>query len=184
MRRTTRRAIAFVAAILVVPAVACVIADPPAQIPVPPLTQPWILSANVTPATNSILETWPRAFVVPVYVDDPGATIEWRAFPDYDPFGTISFTQGNVGPASADDAGIRNIEARLSPPVDPNACHTLEILVALSFAEDHTPASPGGDSITWFYSPTGSLADCPVYDAGPVPDASDSGDDASDGAGG
>jgi hypothetical protein len=184
MRRTTRRAIAFVAAILVVPAVACVIADPPAQIPVPPLTQPWILSANVTPATNSILETWPRAFVVPVYVDDPGATIEWRAFPDYDPFGTISFTQGNVGPASADDAGIRNIEARLSPPVDPNACHTLEILVALGFTEDHTPASPGGDSITWFYSPTGSLADCPVYDAGPVPDASDSGDDASDGAGG
>ena len=77
-----------------------------------------------------------------------------------------------------------NPKARLSPPVDPNACHTLEILVALGFTEDHTPASPGGDSITWFYSPTGSLADCPVYDAGPVPDASDSGDDASDGAGG
>ena len=29
----------------------------------------------------------------------------------------------------------------------------------------------GGDSVTWFYAPNGSLAGCPLFDAGPPADA-------------
>jgi hypothetical protein len=178
MTRSTRRTLAVLAATMVAPAVACVIADPPAQLPVPPQTPPWIESANVTPPV-SVLESWPLEFVVPVYSDDPSATIAWQAFLDYDPASPTSFfPNGTLDPSSSDDAGVRILETRLSAPADLNDCHTIEIIVAAKFTEPHVPAPPGGDSITWFYSPTGSLADCPIYDAGP-PDASE---DATDSA--
>jgi len=78
------------------------------------------------------------------------------------------YEPGEIDPDPAgDDGGIRVLSVRLTTPADLNACHTVEILVALTFVEDHTPDSIGGDSVTWFYSPTGNLADCPVYDAGP-----------------
>ncbi len=165
-------------ATLVVPAVACVLADPPASVPATPLVPPEIDHELVVPPVTSILMAWPveGEFDVPILVLDPSSTIEWRAFIDYDPIAGSSFVaQGEIGPGqAADDAGERLLTAHIAPPADLNACHTLEILVAFGFDENHTPDSVGGDSVTWFYSPTGSLEGCPIFEAG----APDSGDDA------
>ena len=57
----------------------------------------------------------------------------------------------------------------------------IEVVVALRFAGQdgigaHAPLEPGGDIVTWFYSPSGDLAGCPVLDAGIEPIAPDAGD--------
>jgi hypothetical protein len=180
MRLTARRALGIVATTLVVPAVACVLADPPASVPATPVVAPEIDHELVVPPVTSILTAWPAEgeFDVPILVLDPSVTVEWEAFVDYDPLsgGQPYVAPGEVGPGQdVDDAGERLLVARIPPPADLTSCHTLEILVALGFAENHTPNSVGGDSVTWFYSPTGSLDGCPIFEAG-VPDA---GEDAS-----
>jgi hypothetical protein len=54
-------------------------------------------------------------------------------------------------------------------------CHVVEIVVALRLnsvkdpKNAHTPDDPGGDSVTWFFSPSGDFAGCPVLDAGITP---------------
>jgi hypothetical protein len=177
MRLTARRAIGIVATTLVVPVVACVLADPPASVPPTPLAPPEIDHELVVPPVTSILAAWPGEFDVPILVLDPSVTVEWEAFVDYDPLGNTNVLPyvppGEVGPGQdVDDAGERMLIANIPPPADLTACHTLEIIVALGFAEPHTPNSVGGDSVTWFYSPTGSPDGCPIFDfeAG-VPDA-------------
>ena len=48
----------------------------------------------------------------------------------------------------------------------------IEVVIALRFSSEndskgvHTPAEPGGDIATWFFSPNGDLAGCPSLDAG------------------
>ncbi len=189
MARTNRRTIAVVASLALgvgIAGVACVIADPPAQLPVPPLAPPEILHDLVTPPAP-LITAWPLEFEIPVYVPDPTSLPLWHAFLDYDPIShTGSFTNGVVDPDPAgDDGGVRTIARRFSPPADINFCHTLQVVVALTFVDDHTPDSTGGDSITWIYAPTGNLGDCPIFDAGPYdagPDALDSSGDGSDGS--
>jgi hypothetical protein len=178
MRLTARRALGIVATTLVVPAVACELADPPASVPPTPLAPPEIDHELVVPPVTAILAAWPEEFDVPILVLDPSVTVEWEAFVDYDPLsgGQPYVPLGEVGPGQdVDDAGERVLVAHIPPPADLTSCHTLEILVALGFDENHTPNSVGGDSVTWFYSPTGSLDGCPIFEAG----APDAGEDAS-----
>jgi hypothetical protein len=159
---------------------ACILADPPAELPKFPARRPTILHDSVVPPTTNILRQWPARgdFLIPVEVD-PGVTFRYRAFLDYDArthgdvLGTLG--QSDPDPASS-DGGIRSIHLGLPPPTDLLSCHTLEIIVALDFVLDHTPTlPPGGDSVVWFYSPTGDLTTCPFYDAGPE-DAAPDGD--------
>ena len=67
----------------------------------------------------------------------------------------------------------------LPKPEDEAEVVALNIDIARGANVAHSPVDPGGDSVTWFYSPTGDLAGCPVLDAGS--DASRS-DDAGAGA--
>jgi len=39
-------------------------------------------------------------------------------------------------------------------------------MVALAFAQLHTPGTPGADTITWQFEGSGAPYGCPAYDAG------------------
>jgi hypothetical protein len=146
---------------------ACVLADPPAQIPVPPIQRPEIERELCSPGVTQILETWPTEFDVPIQAFDTTSSIQWQAFLDYDVTQSHPIARGQLDADPAQDAGVRLLNARLPAPPMLQDCHIVEILVARSFPDIHTPDTYGGDSVTWFYSPTGSLDGCPVYDAGP-----------------
>jgi hypothetical protein len=186
MARTNRRTITVAASLAFgvgLAGAACVIADPPAEIPVPPLAPPEILDDLVVPPPP-LLQAWPLEFKIPIYVPDPSSSVEYHVFLDYDPIARPGFyANGSLDPDPADDdGGVRILTRSFPEPADLNACHTLQVLVALTFIEDHTPDSVGGDSITWIYSPTNNLMDCPVYDAGPYDAALDSSADGDDGS--
>jgi len=149
-------------------AVSCILADPPAELPQEPIGRPTILHESVVPPVTRVLREWPREFIVPVDID-PRASFFWRAFLDFDPRSRAIY-DGSPLPVTPDpqseEGGIRMQEIDLDPPKDLAACHVLEIVVALHFEEAHTPSPPGGDTVVWFYSPTGDLSGCPIVDAG------------------
>ncbi|MCL2777612.1 MAG: hypothetical protein FWD73_06375 [Polyangiaceae bacterium] len=172
----------------------CVLVEPPADLPASQPTRPIILHGSVVPGTSAVLGTFPAKFIVPVEITPVTASFEWAAFIDYNP----RTGEGQVGstyvstfePATTED-GVRLLEVSInpisiSPPLDINGCHVIEVVVALQFVSDtdpHTPAPPGGDVVQWFYNPGGDMRGCPVADAGI--DASVVGDEGSeDGEGG
>jgi hypothetical protein len=160
---------------------ACVLAEPPGDLPVDPPQAPRILHENVVPPVTSLLESWPTEFVVPIEALDPSSVVQWHAFVDYDPIARGDPVLGELDPDPTNPTDVRTLFARLAEPADLGACHTIEIVVALSFLENHTPGPPGGDSVTWFYAPSGSLDGCSIVDASvdAGPDAGDA--DAEDG---
>ena len=154
---------------------ACVLVEPPADVPPPAGGPPVILQDQVVPSTTEVLESWPLEFIVPVEVPDTTVALHYQVFLDGD-YGSPYVRPQELDPVG--DAGVRTIYASLAAPAL-DACHTLEIAVAYQFDGLQVPEPPGGDSITWFYAPNGSLEGCPVYDAGPAAsvDASEGGDD-------
>ena len=143
---------------------ACVLADPPAALPIAPFTPIRILRDSVTP--QGLLTSLPGEFVVPVAADPRESELQYQFFVDQTAAGALR-RQG-IG---TDGGALVTVPDPLSIVVE--ECHTLELRVSyLDFT--------GADSISWFYSPTGNFNDCPVYDAGP-PDA---GDAATEGGGG
>jgi hypothetical protein len=153
--------------------VACVIVEEPGEILQPILRPPSIEHAQVDPPAVRILQTWPAQFVVPIDVPPGSPDVAWRAFVDYDPVVGGDGYVGNtlVRDRSNVDAGTLLLTVRLQDPPEIDRCHTVEIVVAYLFVTTHAPDSRGGDTVSWFYAPSGSIADCPIYDAGPVPDA-------------
>jgi hypothetical protein len=139
---------------------ACILADPPPDLPKLAPHAPIILNDSVTPPLNRILLEWPQEFVVPVELLDRQSSFSWRVFVNYDPpFHT------EIGPfASVDaagnpdlfDGGVTTVRFRPLQP-DPNACNRIEFVVARSFDPQsaHTPDSLGGSSVTWFYDEGG-----------------------------
>jgi hypothetical protein len=200
--RTKRHAaqVAALACVLggaVVVSNACVIADPPSDLPTLPETRPTIVRASVVPSASSIIGTWPDRFIVPVEMSDPRAPLFYASFIDYN----ANSGQGLAGIPGESDYESATTQGRvrlLEIPIDPpslDSCHVVEIVVALhkntnDSRSAHTPPDPGGDIVSWFFSPSGDLAGCPVLDAGlsPLPDAStdasDASFDASDGSAG
>jgi hypothetical protein len=155
------------AALVVALCAACVLVEPPGELPPLIEQRPLILHQFVVPPTTQILESWPvGGFFVPIQVPDPTATVQFHAFVDYDPIAPTTPQTGLLSPDANQDGGIRDLDLIVDVPNDLTACHTIELLVANSFVENHTPDAVGGDSATWFYAPGGSLARCPVFDAG------------------
>src|SRR2546428_119104 len=66
-------------------AAACVIADPPPDLPAPPLHHPVIVTGSVNPPTTAVLTEIPRRFDVPVEVLTPDREFFYNVFVDYDP---------------------------------------------------------------------------------------------------
>lgn len=163
---------------------ACVLADPPPLVQIPPPTRPVILHDSVSPPLDQKLLAPPGQsldFVVPVQVD-PDQAVQWRVFVDLDPNGSpnIGPTTGGVDdggvlgttPAEGGSIAVREEHFSLTAgQIDLGACHTITFVVAYSF-QPLLPASPvdppGGDRATWFYEPMG---DCTYFDAAPPTDA-------------
>lgn len=161
---------------------ACIVADPPAELPPPPQLPPSIIAGSSVPPGGLILTKWPTAFLVPVQVSDTSLTFDWELFIDFDEFqNPLPVMAGVEKPdPSAFDAGIRIIEVDYPPAPDPSGCHKVELLVALSFngQDPHTPGPQGASSIYWFYNPNADLGGCPTYDAGAAGDGAPSSSDA------
>lgn len=157
---------------------ACLIADPGPDLPTPPSLPPSIDHLNVQPPPGLILTTSPINFYAPVTRIDTTVPYVWRVFADYDSMaGALNILQ------SKEPTVESAITGSITVPTGPG-CHVIELIVADNFGDisgGHAPTADGGDSVTWFYSPGGDLAGCPVY-TGPV-DASfpDSGDDGGEG---
>ena len=165
--------LAMVASASALAAGACIIADPLATLPVSAERRPTIVRDKVVPPISQVLGVFPSrdGFSIEVEVD-PKQTIEWRLFVDYNPFtGTGQVGHGTEGPTDGGSRQVylKNNDTNIVP--EPGQCHVVEALVALRFAgladkDNHSFDSRGGDSVVWFYSPTGDLRGCPVYDAG------------------
>jgi hypothetical protein len=177
--RTSIAAIAIAVLSAAVATDACVIADPPTDLPQEPAMPPVIVRGSVVPSASSILGVWPEGtFEVPVQLQDPRVRIFYSAFVDYNPVtGTgidgLSPVASDYVPGTA-GGNIRTLHVSITkPPLD--RCHVVEVVVALRFKATtdaqnaHTPDDPGGDSVTWFFNPSGDLAGCPVLDAGIQP---------------
>jgi hypothetical protein len=158
---------------------ACVIADPPTELPREPTRRPTILRSSVVPSTTAVLASWPSLFIVPVEISNPLSTIEWATFIDYNPATGDGFKQAgdSTYESRTTNGNIRTLELPIAMPTS-DSCHLVEVIVGLDLITTdgrnaHTPQAPGGDSVSWFYSPSGDLAGCPVLDAGlsRVPDA-------------
>jgi hypothetical protein len=122
----------------------------------------------------------PAKFIVPVEITPVTASFQWAAFIDYNPrtgegqVGSTYTSNFESATPATTEGGVRLIEVSInpisiSPPLDINGCHVIEVVVALQFVSDtdpHTPASPGGDIVQWFYNPGGDMRGCPVADAG------------------
>ncbi len=160
----------------------CVIADPPGDLPQLPETRPTILRGSVVPSSSAVLGRWPAKFTVPVELVDPRVTFLYSAFVDFNPINGAGIdgapNRSEFEPGTS-EGRVRTLEIPITTP-SLDRCHVVEVVVALRFIANtdgksaHTPDEPGGDSVTWFFSPTGDLSGCPVLDAGieePVGDA-------------
>lgn len=165
--------LALVASVALVTTDACLLVDSGGDLPTIPRRRPFIVQSGVVPTTASVLGTFPEKLVVPVELADPTSDFDYAVFLDYNPItgqtlllrDKSSFERANVA------SGVRILELPLTPPADLDRCHTIEVVVALRLSGldgigAHTPAEPGGDSVTWFYNPSGGLAGCPSLDAG------------------
>ena len=164
----------------------CVIADPPADLPRLPLSRPTIVRGSVVPSPNEILTVFPTdGFVVWVELSDPALDFHWAFFADYNPItGDGLNVPVNESKFSNDpnvqQGRLRKIVVNAIPLTDRDQCHVLELVVALEMLGTgaqfaHTPAEPGGDSVTWFYNPSGDLRGCPSLDAGSPVDGGEEG---------
>jgi hypothetical protein len=150
---------------------ACVIADPPSDLPRLGEMRPTIVRESVVPSMSSVLGRWPTTFVVPVELSDPQAEIAWASFIDYNPATGAGVQQFDVAkPGSSTNGRIHTLEIPIQQPAD-NGCHVVEIVVGLRLnaLNVHTPEPPGGDTATWLFNLSGDLSGCPIRDAGIVP---------------
>jgi hypothetical protein len=177
-RRRCGRIAGLAAIVVACVAPACLIAEPSSDIPRPAPQRPHIIRTSVAPSAGAVLATFPTTVTVPVELSDPTLTFQYTAFVDYDsatdtgwlgPSPTCpssTFAQASV----SGTARILTIDTEQKP--DLTQCHVIEVLVALQLdcGRDangaHSPPEPGGDSVTWFYSPSGDFSACASLDAG------------------
>lgn len=153
----------------------CILADPSTDLPTTQVLRPTILHGSVVPSTSAVLGTFPTSLVIPVELSDPTQSFEWSVSIDYNAVtGAGLVAPGNSTFDARNTQGrVRLLEVPLDPQnVDLNQCHVIQVVVALrlvSTSENrsaHTPTEPGGDLVTWFFSPEGDMRGCPPLDAG------------------
>lgn len=159
---------------------ACVIADPPTDLPQLGELRPRIIRESVVPSTSSVIGQWPEdgKFIIPVELSNPLADLEWAAFVDYNPTVPSGYWDNSTVEKSPATGRIRMVEVELKRPLD-NGCHIVEIVVALKWEGSkttlslHNPPAPGGDIATWVFNLSGDPSGCAVPDAGirPLVDA-------------
>lgn len=152
---------------------ACVIAEPPTDVPTAPSVRPTIDRASVVPPSSAVLTSWPDRFYVPVRLSDPRETFFVAYFVDFDASGGGNFSVEVSTPVTGNNGSVRTLTVLINQPVGPG-CHVVEVFVARQLADQtlndsrgvHTPADPlnDGDSIVWYFNPDGDSAGCPTVD--------------------
>ena len=149
--RLVLAAVGSAAVSLAVLMAACIVADPPAELPSPPNLPPRIVQGSVYPPPSRVIPALPAEFLVPVELVDPSQTFRWEVFVDFDQArNELPTSNGTVTPdQTALDAGKRLVPFSLdskSSSLDPSSCHVIEFLVAVTFeqAYPHTPTDPPG----------------------------------------
>jgi hypothetical protein len=164
---------------------ACVIAEPPLDLPTAPVVRPTIIRSMCVPKTTSVFTGWPEHFYIYVQLSDPRQTFFAIPFVDYNPSTGDGYGKAvQSTPVPGDANPVRMVEVDITQPLN-DGCHTVEVVVALqpdlrTGISAHSPADSltNGDSITWLYSPTGDPSGCPIVDAGLRPiEPVDGGDD-------
>lgn len=195
-RSGLRRTAAWVAsgatiALAAVTSISCLIAEPQTDLPTVPTFRPLVVRGAAVPSPNGVLGVYPEQLIIPIELVDPSVTFKWRVYVDYNPITGGGLEVDGTSAPSGVPARIRTLEIQTVRRTDLDRCHVIEFIVAKSFLGEsegkntHTPAEPGeADNITWFYSPTGDLAGCPVLDAGLIPRIEAGADAARDGGGG
>jgi hypothetical protein len=165
-------------ALLLLACAACLLPMPPEPAQLPDLP-PSILGGGVRPPAGRVLTQPLGDLVVPVQLVDPSVSFEWKLYVDYDTGVLPSDPEGLAGLVAQDTVlpdgeRVREIRIPLSQVSDriglsANGCSVIEVIVARSFLgrrarDGHTPAPPGGDTITWFYNPKGITEGCKVQD--------------------
>lgn len=177
--RTSRVLRGVAGSVALVAFAACIIAEPVSDVSDIPQFRPIIVRSSVVPGPSTVLAALPSKLVVPVELVDPRVRFQWRLYIDYNPqLGTGLVSGGESSLASTGDR-VQVLEIVPSgAAIDPNRCHTIEVVVAQQFEggqrlfgrQAHTPIDPpGGDSVTWILSPEGDIKGCPVPDAGVAP---------------
>jgi hypothetical protein len=159
---------------------ACILPLPPEPATLPNV-RPYIVKGSVSPPAGRVLTELRGELVVPVELVDPSASFEWKLYVDYD----TSFSPndpervaGLVAQGAVPSEGEQTLRevriplAQIEPSVTLSSdgskrCSVIEIIVAKAFRgisgpDGHTPAAPGGDTVTWFYNPNGTVGGCPV----------------------
>jgi hypothetical protein len=162
---------------------ACLLPLPPEPAPLPNL-RPFIVRASVIPAPEKVMTVLPKTAIVPVELVDPSVRFEWRLYVDYantavldDPTNPDDLggrVASGVSVSDGTGSSKRVLEIPLSAVgelpglgLSPDRCHLIEVLVAQAFVgpsrrEGHTARPPGGDTVSWFYSPNGTFEGCPT----------------------
>jgi hypothetical protein len=144
-------------------AVSCIVAPPPQQLPAPTPRAPRVLADSASPPNDQPLSFWPdgdpQKLLVTVLVDDANGTFDYRIYVDEQTMRLPIAPPG--GPPQAQD-GESMVEIWIPPQVPTiqlGLCHTIKVVFANSFNSNNVPAS-GTDTISWTYSPTGTLDGC------------------------
>lgn len=162
---------------------ACILADPPPELPDPSPQRPAIVHGGAVPTLNHDIDSPADLdrFIIPVEVDADQVLL-YKVFIDFDPPNPLFIIQdGKVDVPRAGASTSRTIDFSLGEGlVDPKKCHDILVTVALDWAQGgYSPVTPpGGDQARWSYRPKGVA--CEAYDAGPLP--ADAGTDAADAA--
>jgi hypothetical protein len=153
--------------------------------------RPFILRDAVDPRPERILTALPERFLVPVSVDGPTATFQWRVYVDLDrkaasaSSGTLFeiAQKSEAEPLSAE--AIRRIRFTLDRPASVGSgCTLVQMFVAREFDDRRFPTTPAAagppDIVSWLVAtgPNGcegvaadAGVDASAPDAAPSPDA-------------
>ncbi len=170
---------------------ACVLAEPVGDLPRAAVTRPTIVRASTVPPAGTILSSFPSVFIVPIELDDPTVDLQYAAFIDFSPTNeqSVLLLETSTFEAANLKGKTRILEIPVPPPAQLGECHPIEIVIGLELSGTsavlaHTPRNGQGDSVQWYYNPSGDLAGCPVLQiegGAPLPPATDSGEGGTDG---
>jgi hypothetical protein len=151
--------------------------------------RPFILRDAVDPRPERILTAFPERFFVPVAVDGPTATFQWRVYVDLDrkaasaSSGTLFeiAQKSEAEPLSAE--AIRRIRFSLDRPSSVGAgCTLVQMFVAREFDDRRFPTTPDSagppDIVSWLVATGPNGCEGIAADAGADAATSDAGADA------
>jgi hypothetical protein len=139
--------------------------------------RPFILRDAVDPRPERVLTAFPESFFVPVSVDGPTATFQWRVYVDLDrkaasaSSGTLFEIAQKSEPEPLSAESVRRIRFVLDRPASVGAgCTLVQMFVARDFDDRRFPTTPEAagppDIVSWLVATGPSGCEGIAADAG------------------